>query len=71
LLEQGADSRAVIGIRPAELCREDLAGVDIHTDVELAPGAASSAAMLLGQPFTSASEFQARAVHEQMHRLAP
>ena len=40
LIKQGTDPGAVINIRRGQLCRGDLAGLGVHTDVELAPGSA-------------------------------
>src|SRR4051794_252298 len=69
LVEQGANLGAIIGIVGGQRRRDDPARVSIHTDVELSPGSAPSRAMLLDQPLASAAELEARAVHQQMHRL--
>src|SRR3954463_7169966 len=69
LVEQGADLGAIIGIVGRQLRRDDPARVGIHPDVQLAPGSASSRAVLLDQPLARAAQLQARAVHQQVHRL--
>ena len=51
LVEQGADLRGVINVTCAQRGGEDAAGVGIHTDVQLAPGAACPCSMLLKQSF--------------------
>src|SRR3954447_19677401 len=70
LIEQGADPGAIIDLRPSELGCEDLTRIGIHTDVELPPGPTCPAPVFFDQPLPRPAEPQARAIHEQMHRLA-
>src|SRR5215212_7946042 len=46
---------------------DDPAGVGVHAEMELLPGPARAAAVLLGQPLAGPAELQARAVHQQVH----
>ncbi|ANY82280.1 hypothetical protein BB934_28565 (plasmid) [Microvirga ossetica] len=68
LVKQGLDLRAIIEFTTRSICREDLPSVGVNTDVQLSPGAASSGAMLLDQPFAGTTELQACAVHQQVNR---
>jgi len=50
LIEQGADLGAVVDLLRCQRRRDDLPGVGIQADVQLAPGPARLGAMLLDQP---------------------
>src|SRR5215212_7662675 len=70
LVEQGANLRAVIDIVGRQRRRDDPARVSIYANVELFPGPAPSRAMLLDQPLARPADLEARAVHQQVHRLS-
>ena len=70
LIEQGADLRAVVHLLPGQRRRDDLPGIGIQADVQLAPGPARLGAMFLDQPLACAAELQAGAVHQQVQGLA-
>src|SRR4051795_61072 len=69
LVQQRTDRRAVIHVVGGQRGRHDLAGVGIPAEVHLAPGPARLAAVFFDQPFTWPAELEARAVHQEMHRL--
>src|SRR3712207_8439948 len=63
LVEQGADLRAIIDRLVGQRRGDDPAGVDIHAEMQLPPGPARLAAVLLDQPLRSeehTSELQSR-----------
>ena len=68
LIEQGPDLRAIIDIAGRQFRREDLAGLGVHAEVQLAPGATCASAVLLDQPFAGPAQPQAGAVDQQVNR---
>ena len=70
LIEQGANLRTVVDLLCGQRSRDNLAGVGVQTNVQFAPGPARPGAMFLDQPLACTTEFQARAVHQQVKRLA-
>ena len=70
LVEQGADLGAIVPFFVGQRRGDDLAGVGIHADVQLAPGPARLGSMLLDQPLAGPAELQAGAVHQQVQGLA-
>src|SRR5665213_1386240 len=58
LVKQSADLRAVINIIRGQRRRDDLAGVDVNTDVQFAPRPAPVRAMLLDQPLASTGQLE-------------
>lgn len=69
LVQQRTNLGGIIDIVCRQCSGNDLAGVGIHTDVQLAPGPAGPGAMLLDEPFARAAQLQSRAVDQQMHWL--
>ena len=67
LPEQGRHLTSVIGAVVGQHAGDDLAGVGVHGDVELAPGPARPAVLLL-VPLALAEQLQAGAVDHQVHR---
>ena len=64
LVEQGANLRAVGNLAAGQHCGDDLAGVGVHTEVQLPPGPARLGAVFLDQPLAGPAQLQARAVHQ-------
>jgi hypothetical protein len=58
LIEQGADLGAVVHLLGGQRHRDDLPGVGIQADVQLAPGPARLGTMLLNQPLAGPAELQ-------------
>ena len=56
LVEQGLNLRAIIDIAGRQLRGEDLPGLSVDADVQLAPGSASSGAVFLDQPLAGSAE---------------
>jgi hypothetical protein len=69
LVEQGIGLGAVIHVVGGQRRGHDLAGVGIHAQVQLSPRPARAGAVLLDQPLARTAEFQASAVHQQVHGL--
>ena len=69
-VEQGAGLER-LGIMAGQRRRDDPAGVGVRGETKLLPSPTPPGAVLLDQPFAGAAEFQARAVHQQMHRRNP
>ena len=44
--------------------------MSVHAEVQFAPRPARLGAVLFDQPFTGPTQLQARAVHQQMHRVS-
>jgi hypothetical protein len=68
LVEQQCNLRAILAIAGGQLRGEDLPGLSIDPDVQLAPGPASLGTMLLDQPLAGSTQLQPSAVDQQMHR---
>lgn len=66
LIEQGPHLRSIIDVAGGGRRRRDLSGVDVHGDVRLPPRSPDRRAMLLDQPFARTTEFEPRAVHQQV-----
>src|SRR3954467_7461856 len=71
LVEQGTNLRAVVGILVGQHRSDDPAGIGVRREMQPSPGPAPLGAVLLGEPLARATELQPRAVHQQVHRLAP
>src|SRR3712207_8440040 len=71
LVEQGPNLRAIIDVVGGQLHGNDPTRVSVRAKMKPAPGPTRPGAMRLGQPLSGPAEFQTRAVHQQMHRLAP
>ena len=69
LPEQARYLGCVVGVPLGQHVRCDLAGVCVHGQVKLAPGAGRPA-MLLGVPLALAEQFQARAVQHEVDRAS-
>ncbi len=70
LIEQGADLGTVVHLLRGQHSCDDLPGVGVQADVQLAPGPARLGAVRLNQPLAGAAKLQAGAVHQQVHGLA-
>ncbi len=71
LVEQRPHPRAVIGLLVGQRRRDDPPGVGIGGKMELAPPAPRPCAVLFHKPLAGSAELQSRAVHQQVHGLAP
>src|SRR3954466_1919064 len=69
-VEQGTGQGAVVHLVRGQRGGGDPAGVGVHADVRLPPRPPCAGAVLLEQPLARAAQLQARAVHQQVRRLA-
>ena len=70
LVQQGANLRAVISLAARHHRGHDLAGVGIHTEVQLLPQDRRVRVPCFSINHSPGpTQLQARAVHQQMHRL--
>jgi len=70
LIEQGASLGIIIDFLRGQRRSHDLSGVGIQASVELTPGPTRLGAVLLDQLLAGGTEFEARAVHQQVQWLA-
>src|SRR5918995_5476476 len=68
LVEQRLNLRAILAIAGGQLRGEDLSGLSVDPDVQLAPGSSSAGTMLLDQPLAGSTQLQPSAVDQQVHR---
>ena len=68
--EQRRDLRAIIDLAGRQFRREDLPGLSVNTDVQLALGSTCASAVLLDQPLAGPTEPQACAVDQQVNRAS-
>jgi hypothetical protein len=69
LIEQRANLRCMVDGAVRRCRRDDLPGVRVHSDVELAPRPPCLCAVLLKQPFARTAQFQPRAFHQQAYGI--
>jgi len=70
LVEQGTGLRRVVHVLGGQRGGHDPAGAGVHAQMQHAPRPACRRPVLLKQPLALAAQLQARAVHQQVHRLA-
>ena len=68
LVEQGLNLRAIVNIATGQLRCEDLAGLGVDADVQLAPGSTSPGTVFLDQPLAGSAQTQACAVDQRVNR---
>jgi hypothetical protein len=65
LIEQGLNLRAIAA---GQLRGEDLSGLSVDANLQLAPGSSSAGAMLLSQPLAGSTQPQPSAIDQQVNR---
>ena len=68
LVEQGLGLRAIIDLMGPQLRREDLPGLGIDSNVQLAPGSAPLGPVFLDQPLAGSAKAKTCAVRQQVNR---
>jgi hypothetical protein len=58
----------LVDFLPGHLDGDDLTGIGIDANMQLAPRSAAGRTVLFDQPFAGSAELQASAVHKQMQR---